>query len=111
AHPEVLERLRNDFVVVALYVDDKTVLPESEWYVSPYDNKVKKSIGKQNADLQIRRLNNNAQPFYVLLGPDERVLAWPYGYNRDVEDFVEFLESGKKAYNRLYANQSTNTIN
>ncbi|HEU5290547.1 MAG TPA: cytochrome c biogenesis protein CcdA, partial [Cyclobacteriaceae bacterium] len=93
--PAVLERLKNDFVVVALYVDDKTTLPESEWYTSKYDNKVKKTIGKQNADLQITNLDNNAQPFYVLLGTDERVLAWPYGYNRSVEEFVKFLEKGK----------------
>ena len=102
--PEVLERLRNDFVVVALYVDDKTELPESAWYTSSYDNKVKKTIGKQNADLQITRLNNNAQPFYVLVGKDERVLAWPYGYGKDVKDFINFLETGKKTYNKLYLN-------
>lgn len=102
--PEVLERLRNDFVVVALYVDDKTELPESAWYTSSYDNKVKKTIGKQNADLQITRLNNNAQPFYVLVGKDERVLAWPYGYSKDVKDFINFLETGKKTYNKLYLN-------
>ncbi len=102
--PKVLERLKNDFVVVALYVDDKTQLPESEWYTSTHDNKVKKTIGKQNADLQITRLNNNAQPFYVLVGKDERVLAWPYGYDKDVEDFVNFLETGKKTYNKLYLN-------
>ena len=104
ADPEVLERLRNDFVVVALYVDDKTQLPESQWYTSTYDNKVKKTIGKQNADLQITRLNNNAQPFYVLVGKDERVLAWPFGYDKDVEDFVNFLETGKKTYSKLYLN-------
>jgi thiol:disulfide interchange protein DsbD len=104
ADPEVLERLRNDFVVVALYVDDKTELPESEWYTSEYDKKVKKTIGKQNADLQITRLNNNAQPFYVLVGKDERVLAWPFGYDKDVEDFIGFLETGKKTYSELYLN-------
>jgi thiol:disulfide interchange protein DsbD len=80
------------------------VLPESEWYTSDYDNKVKKTIGKQNADLQITRLNNNAQPFYVLVGKDERVLAWPFGYDKDVEDFINFLETGKKTYNKLYLN-------
>jgi thiol:disulfide interchange protein DsbD len=99
--PAVLERLKNDFVIVALYVDDKTALPESEWFTSAYDGKVKKTIGKKNADLQITNLDNNAQPFYVLLGTDERVLAWPYGYNRSVEEFVKFLEQGKKKFKEL----------
>ncbi len=102
--PAVLERLKNDFVIVALYVDDKTELPESEWFTSKYDGKVKKTIGKKNADLQIANLENNAQPFYVLLDTDERVLAWPYGYNRSVEDFVRFLESGKKKFNEMAVN-------
>jgi thiol:disulfide interchange protein len=99
--PEVLRRLQNDFVVVALYVDDKTELPESEWYTSKYDNKVKKTIGKQNADLQITNLNNNAQPFYVLLGKDERVLVPPYGYDKSVEGFVKFLDSAKGKFKEL----------
>lgn len=100
--PQVLERLKNDFIVVALYVDDKTTLPESEWYTSTYDNKVKKTIGKQNADLQITRLNNNAQPFYILLGKDERVLVSPQSYDTSVENFVKFLDSGKKKFKELY---------
>lgn len=100
--PEVLRRLKNEFIVVALYVDDKTELPESEWFTSAHDNKIKKTIGKKNADLQIANLDNNAQPFYVLVGEDERVLAWPYSYNRDVSDFVEFLERGKKKFEELY---------
>jgi thiol:disulfide interchange protein len=99
--PAVLEKLRNDFVIVALYVDDKTELPEAAWYTSRYDNKVKKTIGKQNADLQITNLNNNAQPFYVLVGNDERVLVSPYGYNKSVEGFVKFLDEGKKKFHEL----------
>jgi hypothetical protein len=63
---------------------------------------VKKTLGKQNADLQINNLDNNAQPFYVLVGKDERVLAWPYSYDRSVDKFVQFLESGKKKYKELY---------
>lgn len=100
--PKVLQTLREDFVIVALYVDDKTELPEREWYISSHDGKQKKTIGKQNADLQIRNLDNNAQPFYVLVGADERVLAWPYGYNRDPVKFQEFLERGKSKYRALY---------
>jgi thiol:disulfide interchange protein DsbD len=101
SEPEVLRRLQNDFVVVALYVDDKTELPESEWYTSTYDNKVKKTIGKQNADLQINNLNNNAQPFYVLIGKDERVLVSPYGYDKDPEEFVKFLDSATDKFKEL----------
>lgn len=108
SNPEVLKRLREDFVMVALYVDDKTELPESEWYTSDYDQKVKKSIGKQNADLQISNLQNNAQPFYVLVGKDERVLAWPKAYDKSIENFIDFLENGKKTYKKLYLNSGSN---
>jgi len=100
--PQVLQRLKNDYVVVALYVDDKTELPESEWKTSTYDKKVKKTIGKQNADLQITNLNNNAQPFYVLLGKDERVLVSPKPYDLSVDNFVKFLDDGKAKYKELY---------
>lgn len=100
--PQVLQRLKENFVVVALYVDDKTELPEAAWYTSSYDNKVKKTIGKQNSDLQITKLNNNAQPFYVLVGKDERVLVSPYGYNLDAESFSKFLDAGKEKFKELY---------
>jgi thiol:disulfide interchange protein len=100
--PAVLQRLSEDYVIVALYVDDKTELPEAQWYTSAYDNKVKKTIGKQNADLQITRLQNNAQPFYVLVGKDERVIVSPYGYDRSVDKFVQFLDEGKQKYDELY---------
>lgn len=96
--PAVLQRLKKDFVVVALYVDEKTELPESDWYTSEYDGKVKKSIGKQNADLQIRRFNNNAQPYYVLLNEQGELLAKPKAYDLSVPNFVEFLELGKKRF-------------
>lgn len=91
--PRILEKLKNEFIVLALYVDDKTKLPESEWYVSAYDNKVKKSIGKQNADLQIQRANNNAQPNYFVIGHDEKALTAPISYSK-VDEFMNFLDEG-----------------
>jgi thiol:disulfide interchange protein DsbD len=97
--PQVLQRLKNDYLVVALYVDDKTELPEKEWYTSLYDKKQKKTIGKQNADLQIAKLNNNAQPFYVLVGLDERVLISPKTYDLTAQHFVAFLDEGKRKFN------------
>ncbi len=96
--PAVLQRLNEDFIVVALYVDEKTELPESAWYTSEYDSKVKKTIGKQNADLQIRRFNNNAQPYYVLLNDQGKLLAEPKAYDLSVANFVNFLELGKQRF-------------
>lgn len=96
--PAVLSRLQNDFVMLALYVDDKTELPESEWYTSTYDQKVKKTIGAQNADLQIIKYNNNAQPHYCLVNSEGKLLVPPKNYDRDVANFVAFLDSGKAKF-------------
>jgi thiol:disulfide interchange protein len=92
--PRVLKKLREDFVLVALYVDDKTELPESEWITSTYDGKVKKTIGKKYADYQISKYNINAQPYYVLLDAKGELLVSPKAYDLDVEKFLEFLDSG-----------------
>lgn len=98
--PEVLHRLKNEYVIVALYVDEKTELPEPEWYTSSYDGKIKKTIGKQNADIQITRFNNNAQPYYVILDPyTERMLVEPKAYDLDIAQFLKFLKAGKTAFN------------
>lgn len=94
--PKVLEMLRNDFIVTALYVDDKTKLPESEWIVSEYDGKVKKTIGTKFADKQIVDYNVNAQPYYVLLNPDGEMLTQPKAYDLDVNNYIEFLKTGLK---------------
>ncbi len=97
--PQVLKRLKEDFVMVALYIDERLDLPESEWYTSSYDGKVKKTLGKQNADFQITRFNNNAQPYYVILDHNEQLVAKPRGYNTDIAAFVEFLDGAKKIFN------------
>lgn len=96
--PAVMSRLQNDFVLVALYVDDKTELPEADWYTSTYDQKVKKTIGAQNADLQITKYNNNAQPHYCLVKSDGTLLVPPKNYDRNVANFVAFLDSGKAKF-------------
>ena len=93
--PAVLQRLRDDYVIVALYVDDKTELPESDWYTSPYDQRTKKTIGAQNADLQIRKYNNNAQPHYCLVDGEGNLLVAPINYDLNPERFAAFLDSGK----------------
>ncbi len=99
--PKVLQRLRNDFVIIALYVDDKTPLPEDEWVVSSYDGKVKKTIGKKYADFQISRFNVNAQPYYVILDTNGQPLIPPKAYDLNIDNFISFLEAGKQAFYKI----------
>ena len=91
--------LNNDYILVSLYVDDKILLPEKDWYISSYDNKTKKTIGKQNADFQITRFNNNAQPFYVALNPyTEEVIGKPFGYDLNIKNNIDFLKNNLSIY-------------
>lgn len=98
--PQVMQRLNEDFVLVALYIDERFELPESEWYVSSYDGKEKKTIGKQNADFQITRFNNNAQPYYVILDHQEELLIRPKGYDTSIPNFIDFLDTAKEEFTR-----------
>lgn len=91
--PRVLERLQNEFVIIALYVDDKTKLPEEEWVVSEYDGKTKKTLGKKYADFQITNYGVNAQPYYVLLDHNEEMLVEPKARDLNPDNFVKFLDT------------------
>lgn len=97
ADPQVLQLLRNDFVIVALYSDDKKELPENEW-VTTETGRVLKSIGKINAYLAHKRFGINSQPYYMILGPDGEQLVPGRGYNLDVDQFVAFLRQGLRNY-------------
>jgi len=94
----VLERLKRDFVIIALYVDDKTTMPESDWITSSYDHKVKKTIGKKYADFQISRFGVNAQPYYVIMDHDQKVLVNPTARDLNPDHFVDFLDRGLSAF-------------
>ena len=98
--PAVLQRLKQDYVVVALYCDDKTELPADKWYISKVDGQEKKTLGDQNLDFQISRFNSNAQPHYVLLDPrnDAKPMVSPVAFDANVAHFVTFLDQGKSIY-------------
>lgn len=96
--PRVLDMLRNDYIIIALYVDDKKSLSEEEW-VKGSDGKMKKTIGRKNADFQISKFNANAQPYYCLMGHNGEVLVEPRSYNLDKDAFVEFLKKGIENFN------------
>lgn len=96
----VLQRLMNDYVIIALYVDDKKQLPEEEWVTSSYDGRVKKTIGKKYADFQITRFGVNAQPYYVLLDHQGEELTQPKAYDLNADNFVKFLDEGLENFKK-----------
>ena len=90
--PDVLATLRDEFVIVALYTDDRTKLPEEEWYTSGLDGKVKKTIGQQNVDFEIEHFQTNTIPLYVLMDADGNVIGQPKGTDLDVQSYLGWLK-------------------
>ena len=98
SNPEVLKRLKEDFVVVSLYVDDKSIKPKSEWYISKGDKKLKKTIGEQNYDFEKVKYKNVFQPFYVIEDNSGKNIVAPISYESDVDAYIKFLDEAKLKY-------------
>ncbi|MCD6543691.1 MAG: thioredoxin family protein, partial [Flavobacteriaceae bacterium] len=92
--PSVLQILKNDVVLISLYVDDKRPLPESEQYTSEITGKKIKYIGNKWSDFQIKKYKANAQPYYVLLDHDGNNLNEHTAYNTDIEAYLDWLNDG-----------------
>ena len=96
--PTVYSMLSNDYVIVALYSDDKQKLDKEDWVTDAETGKVYKDLGRANSYLARTLWNVNAQPNYVLLSPDGEVLVPVRGYDLSIEGFIAFLQSGLDAY-------------
>jgi len=96
--PKVLDMLRNEFVIVALYNDDKQKLDKEDWVTDAETGKVYKDLGRANSYIARSRWDVNAQPNYVLLSPDGEMLVPVRGYDLSIDGFVNFLQSGIDAY-------------
>lgn len=99
--PEVLRRLREDFLIIALYTDDKAELPPNEWITSKLDGKLKKTLGKKNADYLMSKFGTNTLPLYVILDTRGNELIQPVGYSPDIKKFIDFLDEGKNEFSKL----------
>ena len=97
--PRVLKLLSEEYVVVALYADDKKTLDKSEW-VTLENGKVLKELGKINSNFVMNKFGANAQPYYILLDGSENNLVEPRGYDLNPDAFVAFLEEGVKNYKK-----------
>jgi thiol:disulfide interchange protein DsbD len=97
---EVMKRLKEDFVIVSLYVDVQNIdLPESDIYFSKALNKQVETLGDKNADLQVTSYGANSQPYYFFLDANEkRIVPDGYGYDPDIQKFKQLLDAVKEKY-------------
>lgn len=93
----IINLLNEEFVVVAIYTDDRKELPQKEW-VTTEEGKILKTLGKVNSHLANNKYGVGALPYYVIIDGSENIIAPPMGYNLSIPAFIEFLESGKKNY-------------
>ena len=98
--PKVMQMLKEDFVIVSLYVDVHHIdLQEHEQYFSKALNKQVETVGDKNADLQVTKFEANTQPYYFFLDANENRLAEEgYGYDPDIEKFLAHLDKVKNQY-------------
>ena len=92
----ILKRLNEDFVLLALFGDDKTRLPEDQW-VKTAKGKTLKTIGAVNSNLAYERYGIVAQPYYIILDGEGRALA-SHSYDLNIDHFLEFLDRGEAAF-------------
>lgn len=92
--PQVLEILKNQVVLISLYVDDKRELPLSEQYTSPETGKKIKYIGQKWSDFQLKNYKANAQPYYVLINHEEKMLNKPSAYDPNIQNYIDWLKEG-----------------
>ena len=90
--PGVMETIRDKFVLISLFTDDRTELKNP--YTSKFDGKLKDTEGEMWTDLEATFFNKNSQPFYVLVSPDLKVLNAPAAFTPEVEKYHAFLKCG-----------------
>lgn len=101
---QVAKLINDDYVLIQLYVDDKTTLPDAEQFTTSAGRRIK-TIGNKWSDLQTSAFKANSQPFYVLLDPQSKqLLTPPQGADYDVESYKQFLKSGLTSYDNLKTN-------
>ena len=98
SEPHILKLLKEEVVLISLYVDDKRKLPEDEVMISEISGKELRYIGQKWSEFQILRYKANAQPFYVILDHDEQNLNDPVGYMPNVDEYYAWLREGVDAF-------------
>ncbi|GAA6254967.1 cytochrome c biogenesis protein CcdA [Bacteroides sp. f07] len=98
--PKVSDLINNDYVLITLYVDNKTPLTEPVKIVENGTERTLRTVGDKWSYLQRVKFGANAQPFYVLLDNQGRPLNKSYAYNEDIPKYIEFLQTGLENYKK-----------
>ena len=96
----VLKRLKEDYVLISMFVDDKTALPEDQKYVSSFSGNKIKTLGAWYSDIQVSKYQTNTQPFYVLLDNNGNLLNDVRSFNEDIPEYVKWLDKGLEEYKK-----------
>jgi thioredoxin-related protein len=97
---KVAEMLNNDYVLISLFVDDKTPLPEPMQITENGQQRTLRTLGDKWSYLQRSKFGANAQPFYVLVDNNGMPLNKSYSYDEDVSKYVDFLKTGLDNYKK-----------
>lgn len=95
---KVSDIIRNDYVLITLYIDDKTPLPQPQKIVENGTERTLRTVGDKWSYLQRVKFGANAQPFYVLIDNEGKPLNKSYSYDEDIPKYVEFLQTGLENY-------------
>ena len=105
SHPEALKLLKDKYVVVALYVDDKKIkLPKDEWFIGNASGKQITMLGEKNAEIEECYFGKTTQPLYCIMDENENLLQPAYGaefFNFKSEPFIQFLKDGVASFNKI----------
>jgi thiol:disulfide interchange protein DsbD len=97
---KVSKLIQDDYVLITLYVDNKTPLPENIKVMENGKERTLRTLGDKWSYLQRVKFGANAQPFYVLIDNEGNPLNKSYSFDEDVNKYVDFLETGLKNYNK-----------
>lgn len=100
--PEVLKRIRENFVLVALYCDVRIEMPESEWIEDKDNGKILKTMDRINTYIEKLRYKNIAQPYYAIIDFDGKDMVKPRGYDVDIDEYVKWLDKGFEKFNKKH---------
>lgn len=100
SEPHILKLLKEEIVLISLYVDDKRPLPNGETITSEISGKELRYIGQKWSEFQILRYHANAQPFYVMMDHNEENIIDPIGYAPNIEQYYNWLREGVDGFSK-----------